>query len=690
MIVSIHKQNRFCLCLLTSAHSVRVHLSSEIIKNKFQRIRKLRAYVVGVKLHTPRDRWMFAINCILLLLKKHKHELNSITLRSSLVRLGFRREYMKLYKRVLLYKLGQSGIPENAKAFYINGLSVEEDTRLNALHDFFPLNDLLLFRLSVHYELQKKGIYSDFTKSSAQKNSNHSYWSSATHKNNDNKNEPDKKKVFLSLNSNSSELDSSSNLSIEFNFFAPRVSVTIFDVSNDSTMEKQDQNHFKNAPMDANSSSPSTKLDADCSLPAVNIKQKVSFAVYGIYCGAEIASEDDLLVSFSAGSVKLYGVHGEEVISCGSNPNKWVDSCKYETESYKGNHDLAFFVSYQSCITSNADACNFSFNNINDEVDNFKSPQKFSKKDPESKSKAKISDRMFFALLEASKIERKHKIVELMLGLVTFHWSSGTLQSMISLYTNLIPPTPTINIKPLAYYRHLAATLSIQRFIRTEPSKLSLDISVQGFVLSIMYGKSGANNKFNDDKNTSRMRSSTAYYNIQEFNPFTREYNDDSVEINQKFLQFTINRLSLRAGDYLQEFAPTNIKFGLEDDTSVESKTKKPRMAPSPDVLRKLYTQQNLQNFEPMIIHVSDVQISFVESRKSDTDSEPTITKKYLTKVPWSVYGAVSFNKHGNELSPAYIKADLFCSALKLTLSTEVIYLTYIFQFICIVYYSRN
>jgi hypothetical protein len=658
-----------------------LHVSSEIVKNRFQKIRFLRAFIVGVKLRTPRDRWMFAINCILLLIKKHKQEVNNITMRNNLVRLGFRREYIKLYKRILLYKLGMSGIPDNAKAFYVNGLTNDEDRRLHAFHEFFSLNDLLLFRLSVHQELQNKGFDISVVKSALLKNKSKSYWSSGAEKKKSEdkasagnlyilfflfiyKYNSDKKRVFLSSNSNG-ESETPSNFSFKFHVTIPKISVTILDVKNSHSVEKYYDSY--NIGNTRKMSSSPFELDSQTSDNG-DVKQKVSFVVYGIYCGGEIASEKDIYFSFSAGAIKLFGVHDEEVISCGLIPNHSFDEINYESQSYKGNHDLAIYLSYQFCMTSNTNACNFSLNNADEGIDNFMSPEKLQRRDME-RNKSKVSDRMFFAMLEASKLQKTHSVVEFMVGMVTFNWSKSTLQFLIELYTHLIPPAPDLKANPFAYHRHLAASLSCHRFIQNEPSKLSLDASMQGFVLSIMYTKSKSNSKSNEERNLTRARSSTHYKTTIDLS--NDSFNEvQSEQLQHFYLQFSIKRMILQAGDYLQDFATSGINFGHEKEKSKEKKEKPYWKTEIPEVLKKLYNQQNLQNFQPMMVHISDMQLSFIESHKDG--GETVKSHNYLTKVPWSIYGAISFNKSDGDVDSTYLKADLSCTSLKLTLSTQV------------------
>jgi hypothetical protein len=101
------------------------------------------------------------------------------------------------------------------------------------------------------------------------------------------------------------------------------------------------------APSSSTSSFAGSFLSSDSPKP---LRQCFSMVVYGIFHKLDTPSHlmKDYHSAVSVGIIKVFGHGGEEVLRCGGDPDSWLSTINdYECRSYRGNPDLALFLSTQ-------------------------------------------------------------------------------------------------------------------------------------------------------------------------------------------------------------------------------------------------------------------------------------------------------------------------------------------------------
>jgi len=94
-----------------------------------------------------REWWRFVIQAVIVMVRNK---------RSTLSRMTMRRNYVALYKKVVLHKIKTLEDDEIKKTFE-SGLDTKEENTLDELHHYFGLHDLLLFRFNVLKSLRTSG-----------------------------------------------------------------------------------------------------------------------------------------------------------------------------------------------------------------------------------------------------------------------------------------------------------------------------------------------------------------------------------------------------------------------------------------------------------------------------------------------------------------------------------------------------
>lgn len=372
----------------------------------------------------PREVWVFAIRAILVMVKeKNSGGKFRPQLRSGMERLGLRRQYLVLYRKVLDAKLygsdtgtgparstkldsgsGKSTTSQDSSASdgehvedtgpVETGLTRRETLRFAELHTLFQLSDLVLFRATVLQEYRNKGVSDLELKRALTNKKFFSMWSrwfgggsaargAAT--------ATSTTSAAASTTSDASN-DDSSSFTFEVKATLSRLSISVYDnplephhpnsrlhasdttnlhfstpgsapaprpatvggmpaaaaadraAGRPASTLRKPQRRLSSSFATANRATDGTNPRGRSSTPVGNHsaahaaghaaaplealvvpKQCFSIVLYGIHTGVEWAGDDDKIVNVTLGSVKCFGHKGAELISCGGDPNYWLD-----------------------------------------------------------------------------------------------------------------------------------------------------------------------------------------------------------------------------------------------------------------------------------------------------------------------------------------------------------------------------